>query len=435
MIPSYISRYTDRFIDKVPHSKYTGIEYYSFLQIFRGKFIERIYASKLTKTYGLQIQEVAVFAENGDTYSKNCNYNPWSVCAFITIDFKKSTMVHDLHKGDVLFIIDKIRRKELFTLDDAVKLDPTIKYCGYVENPYIGFIKYISLYRKHPIGEMIMKLKLFRLCTEKALTYIEKNKAFQKYLFKNSETLKDRAFQHIRGAYKKNQDVDDYCTSLQYRIDLGKELSLSNKVAFKYATYEKIKEYLENNNINSQSYNDYLTAVEWLKLNLKDTKVLFPHNFQEVHDNYTAQYSEYKFAQNREREKILYADKSKEIAKVAKKYNYVEYKNKQYSIIIAKSKDDLINEGHELDHCVGRMNYDERQINEKSLICFLRKNKNIDKPFVTIELSLPTFRIKQCYGFKDSVVHDLEHLKYRWVSVIKKRHKQLLKGEKEYANI
>lgn len=36
-----------------------------------------------------------------------------------------------------------------------------------------------------------------------------------------------------------------------------------------------------------------MTACDWLHLDFADTKVLFPKDFQTMHDDYTAQYAEY----------------------------------------------------------------------------------------------------------------------------------------------
>lgn len=62
--------------------------------------------------------------------------------------------------------------------------------------------------------------------------------------------------------------------------------------------------------------------------------------------------------------------------------------NGNYIVFIAKSPSDLIREGELLNHCVGRMNYDQRFIREESLIFFVRRVTEPDTPFVTVEYSL-----------------------------------------------
>jgi hypothetical protein len=60
----------------------------------------------------------------------------------------------------------------MFDINDIASLDPSVKYCAYVENKYIHFIDYIKLYRKFPIGEMCMKLGLYRLCTRESIKQV-----------------------------------------------------------------------------------------------------------------------------------------------------------------------------------------------------------------------------------------------------------------------
>ena len=72
--------------------------------------------------------------------------------------------------------------------------------------------------------------------------------------------------------------------------------------------------------------------------------------------------------------------------------------NDAYCVIIAQSPADLINEGNILHHCVGKMGYDQKFIREESLIFFVRNKSNPQIPFVTVEYSLKTNKILQCYA-------------------------------------
>ena len=66
--------------------------------------------------------------------------------------------------------------------------------------------------------------------------------------------------------------------------------------------------------------------------------------------------------------------------------------------IIAKSPAELIREGKVLDHCVGGMGYDQKFVREETLIFFIRSAEQPDVPLVTVEYSLKTHRILQCYA-------------------------------------
>ena len=93
----------------------------------------------------------------------------------------------------------------------------------------------------------------------------------------------------------------------------------------------------------------------------------------------------------------------KTFKQVAKKYLSLQRElDEDYIVVIAKSPADLIKEGSELNHCVGRMNYDQKFAREESLIFFVRNKHNIDKPFVTMEYSLKSNKTLQCYAEHNS---------------------------------
>ena len=55
-----------------------------------------------------------------------------------------------------------------------------------------------------------------------------------------------------------------------------------------------------------------------------------------------------------------------------------------------------------MHHCVGSMGYDKKMVDEESLIFFVRDKNKPDIPLVTIEYSLLTKRILQCYADHNS---------------------------------
>lgn len=95
-------------------------------------------------------------------------------------------------------------------------------------------------------------------------------------------------------------------------------------------------------------------------------------------------------------------DNDKAIEKVARKYGHLEqisevdeegeFKNK-YSILIAQSATELVEEGKKMRHCVG--SYVNKMMNEDCVILFVRVSKNIKLPFVTLEYNPRTNAIIQ----------------------------------------
>ena len=115
-------------------------------------------------------------------------------------------------------------------------------------------------------------------------------------------------------------------------------------------------------------------------------------------------------------------------AAIAEKYLPLEHdKRSAFICIIARSPADLIHEGEALDHCVGRMNYDQRFVREESLIFFVRTKEQPNTPLVTLEYSLSEHKVLQCYGEHDHKPSDdvLHYVNKVWLPYANKTVKKL----------
>lgn len=148
-------------------------------------------------------------------------------------------------------------------------------------------------------------------------------------------------------------------------------------------------------NIKFDIYNDYIKACLYLKLDMSLDKNKYPHNFKFWHDTRIDEYNTAKIMADKKEREELY----KKFGVIACKYQQMQRNlNDVYCVIIAQSPADLINEGNILHHCVGKMGYDQKFIREGSLIFFVRNKNNPQIPFVTVEYSLKTNKILQCYA-------------------------------------
>ena len=396
--------------------------------------IEEVYGAKWNKK-GFNLQKLFVIPADKKycPLSKNCYYETFGCNkGFHSYGYNGKDARYYAYMDGFKFSeieTERVSREELFDLDRILWLDSSLKYCAYKSGNGIYAIDYIGLYRKYPICEMLMKLGIKRMWSEKALDFITKNKDFQKWLFKNADKVSEMAFQTARNAFKKNAsgDPQDYLRSLKYRIQCGKDVRFTNeavyKKALKYATQEKFSDYIKDNNIGSEAYGDYLTACDWLHLDFADTKVLFPKDFKTMHDDYTAQYAEY----NRKQKEKKHAELIEKMKEQAEKFAFLSgFKDSSYCVIVAKSKFDLINEGEKLHHCVGKMDYDKRQAEGQSIICFIRKNDDIETPFATAEIKIGnSLTVQQCYGDKDRTVPEVQDFVSAWIKYSNKQYKKL----------
>ena len=143
-------------------------------------------------------------------------------------------------------------------------------------------------------------------------------------------------------------------------------------------------------------------------------KNLYPHDFKRWHDIRIDEYRTAKALKDAEERKELYA----QFGKIAEKYLPLQRnKDDTFIAVIARSPQDLIREGEALDHCVGRMGYDQKFVREESLIFFIRDKQTPDVPFVTVEYSLSQKKVLQCYGEHDHRPSEsvLDFVNHKWL--------------------
>ena len=418
-----------------------------------GQLYEAIYGVKRIKgkTY---IQLLAIDCENGERFVRNCYYT-WYGCSkgFHSYGYTGKGVNCGYYGGldyetilgesNDCFEVDKIHR-QLLNVDELTTLDESLKYCSYRQN-WIEVMPYVRIYRQFPKqAEMLMKFDLPKMISENNCKKLSENPRFHRWLERHHKECRYMAFQTAFNSYKKNPETDprDYENSLTYRIQCGREIGMENKAVYakvlEHASQEKLVKWFKDNKISSKTYNDYIRACDWLKLDFSDTKVLFPRNFQEVHDRYTKQYGDWLAEQRRlreieeERQRAKEREERRERAKtlgenlkeMAEKFAFLAKTDEQYMVKIARSKLDLIDEGSALHICVGHFDYDERMAQGKSIICFIRRVSEPDVPFVCAEVKVgPTLKLVQCYGEHNHVVPEIKEFTDNWMVESNRRYK------------
>lgn len=213
----------------------------------------------------------------------------------------------------------------------------------------------------------------------------------------------------ILRAYRTGKPLDNLQAYRKAKMKLQSNRNVSEiRNLFKGQELEKFLNYIAAQNTNLDTYTDYLNACNYLSLDMSLPKNRFPHNFKFWHDMRIDQYATAKAITDEKEREELY----RQFACIAEKYLPLQHmKRNPFICIIAKSPAELIKEGVELNHCVGRMNYDRRFVSEESLIFFVRKKEQPDTPFVTIEYSPSQHKVLQCYG-KDDQKPDATVLNY-----------------------
>ena len=304
---------------------------------------------------------------------------------------------------------------------------PEYKYSGVDLTTHTDIIKYLRLYEKYPQMEYITKLGLHELVFSKQiLTLAGKDKGFRRFLAKNKAVLSmtPSYIAAVLDAYKRNISIYEANAFYNAKNDLQRSKNYSLiKDAFKGET-PKLIEYIAKQKASIPAYQDYFIACRELGLDMSIPKNRYPHDFRRWHDIRADEYQTHKAILDEQRRAEFY----KQFQEIAKKYLSLEYDKKSvYIAIIAQKPSDLIREGEELHHCVGRMGYDQKMIREESLIFFIRLKEAPETPLVTVEYSPSQKRVLQCYGDKDSKPNEsiLDFVNKKWLPYANRQIKQL----------
>ncbi len=403
-----IPKYIEELIYKQDYSNrrtYSGItRFFSYLTKYNKELVQVIVACK-NRGKKWYCKQVAIHGVHSDiALIKDIEF--YSMCGYVVGWYEQGlTRYRKRYEDGKWYEIDD---KYFNPYAPVVNLSYVFKfkeykYCAIDIARENNVIKYLKLYEKYPALEMLVKFGLQRYASSKTLlNKVSKDKNFRKWLINNRWELSN-GFYYISTvllAYKHNQP-----------FKYIQKFEENKKYFYKSENYKKIKDilnknehkqfldYLQKQNTNLSSYCDYLDACKYLKLDMSIERNKYPKDFKKWHDMRIDQYHTQKALKDEQERKELY----EQFGKIAEKYISLQRNLKDdFIMIIAKSPKDLMIEGDKLNHCVGRMNYDQKFIREESLIFFVRDKNNPQTPFVTVEYSLKNHKVLQCYGEKDS---------------------------------
>lgn len=163
-------------------------------------------------------------------------------------------------------------------------------------------------------------------------------------------------------------------------------------------------------------YRDYLSMRVQHDMDMTRSTSIYPKNLHEAHRKAV---NTANAAKNEERLKELevkYPDVKRIFRKLKALYGY---KDGEYFIRPAKNIREILEEGQILHHCVGATDtYIERHNNKVSIIMFLRRVKEPNEPYITVEFN--GTEVRQWYGRNDRKPDEEEMQKWidAWVSAV-----------------
>ncbi len=286
-------------------------------------------------------------------------------------------------------------------------------------------IGYLRMYREYPQAEYLVKAGLTKYAMSiQILRKMGKDKKFCKWLSKNRDELKAHCYiSTVLSAYRKGRSVHAEQIYEETRKSFQRSPRYKTVKELFGGDLERFFTYIAEQNTNTASYGDYLDACQYLGVDLSKPKNLIPHDFKRWHDIRIDEYKSKKAEADERARKEFY----ERFLAVAEKYVKLEGGNTGFAVILAKSPAELVKEGDLLHHCVGRMGYDQKVVREESLIFFIRRADDLDTPLATLEYSLKSKKILQCYGDHDSRPEQalLDYIQKKWLPRANRQMKKL----------
>lgn len=283
-------------------------------------------------------------------------------------------------------------------LDYVVSLD-AFRYSAVDLSGTDDTLLYLRTYESHPYIELLSKIGLgFLYEKTRILSTMEKEKGFRSFLCKNKALIDHGThIAAIINAYRRGITLEDAQRTEVNKAAVRRMRSIS--VMLKGTDeYDRFVQYLSDQKISAGQYEDYLTACNALGVDMHDTKNRYPREFRRWHDIRTDEYA----SQQAQKDAKKRPEFVKRFSEVAGKYATLEFSAVDFACVIAKAPSELVREGSYLHHCVGRMGYDQKFVQEKSLIFFIRQSGDAATPYVTVEYSPTERKVLQCYGDHDS---------------------------------
>ncbi len=306
-------------------------------------------------------------------------------------------------------------------------------------NPDLNPRRYLSIWREIPVIEQILKADLPRLSEEvikspEKLVWKDVKGGLAKKLEIDNARLKRlrKAEGDIHVLYWLQQEKkENLCLPddlIGWFIENG---ILPEDLAFIHdrMSYVQVKNYLVRQKGRKKdsirqvltTWEDYLSMAKRVKMNVYDEIVYRVNKLYQRHRELVEYIQNNRLSVTAGELEEEYPYINDILPRLQEKY---EYSNKTYMILAPRSVKDILEEGQALHHCIDKKKeYFERINNQESFILFLRKTKQPDQPYYTLEVE-PGGVIRQKRTEYDRQKKDIDKASAflrKWQKVVQKK--------------
>lgn len=268
-------------------------------------------------------------------------------------------------------------------------------HCGWTADCPVGLVDYLHLYDREPRIEYLAKAGLWPLISPSGLNRLEKNAAFLPWCRQHADEIR-----------KQKPSIRDVIYAQKHEMSLiGAICHFSALKVFAVHRIPnpllpqagKIRLYLNRKKINVSEYSRYICHAETAGWDIRSESIIYPppRGFKARLEQAEAAAHEAEKAKERKRE----AELTREISIVARRFA-ISFRRHALSAVLPESVTDLKREGENMSNCIGRMGYEHKIANGKSIIYFIRR---AGKPYADCEIALqPKPVIRQLYAWNNS---------------------------------
>lgn len=258
---------------------------------------------------------------------------------------------------------------------------------------------FLTCYFKEPKIESLLKIGLYGLAEELARYYYDYDDGGNRKKIRELRSPKSIGIKTAED-YKTCEcltwsEIKAWATVKKWKIEKREEADARLFVKkfiwghgedfnYKHITTERLYKYWKEQVINFtavnnsgmfiRDYSDYVKQCGELKLNIDDTAIKTPKDFNTMHERTSGEVKIKRDKETDEKIKAFYKDI----------HGLTEWTDGEYSVIMPKTAAAIIKEGKEMHHCVG--GYCGRVAKRESVILFIRRNANKRAAFVTMEI-------------------------------------------------
>ena len=284
----------------------------------------------------------------------------------------------------------------------VLRQSPRFRYCAWL--PECGdVLNYLKDYQENPRLEFLPKAGVPWLASSRGFVKrLAANKRFTQFVSRNlAEIKKENAYPNvIADAFKSGRTIQEAEAQSRTRLRFGRDFCR----LIPGADFARMLDYVDRQKgATNWEYRQYIRLMIKEGRNLRDTAVMYPHDFHRASRLAKAREEAREWRANAAKRKAMERDLA---ARVAAFGGVAEMVDGGLLAHFPSSEKEFVREGKKLGHCVGSMGYAGKMSRGECVIVMVRHAARPTKPFVTAEIDAVTGKVRQCYGKHNSTPSD-----------------------------